>query len=347
MNKRTYMDCASLLASIVSLAALLNLQGCASVESTRVNKDEGAEGLVYFLPRKDVTLTVTVPTPPATTYSASAAPSSAVPDTSQAFVATVPRSQIAKINSSIQVNAQGLLNSDSTGATTSNLTAILQSIAGLPGTVGAKSLAPTAAPATCSPGEHTVVVRIKEGKWLVGNTKTDTTDLCGVKFELVSPPDTLPKGVTLPDAGHSAPGLFYRVALPYVVRASRDGGDGKDGKDFIVLSPTGSPTYFLPVARAGFGSNTASFTFAEGVPTKYGQSIDSELVGVVQLPATLVSAYFEAIGKMFTTRKGPLTNEKDYLDTLNQLAITEQKRKDCAAAVDSGDAAKIKDVCSK
>jgi len=65
----------------------------------------------------------------------------------------------------------------------------------------------------------------------------------------------------------------------------------------------------------------------------------------VQLPATILTAYFDAIGNMFATRKKPLENQKAYLDSLNGLAIAEQKRRDCANAVETGDMTKIKQAC--
>jgi hypothetical protein len=327
------------------MVLLSALTGCASVSSVKVDDKHHAEGLAYFLPRRDVVLKVTVPEKPGP-LQATVDTTDPMPDLGAAFVAQIPRSQIAKINSTLQVNAHGLLNSDSTGAATSNLNSILQSLAGIQPALKTMDFAPTVQ-SSCSVGDHSMVVGINEaGNGWVLPKPASNVEFCNVRFELTNPMNgTAPAGFA-PAAGKSAPGLYYRIQLPYVVRATPTMGAGPlDSRDFLVFSPTRSPTYLLPVARAGFGNNTASFSFDNGVPLKYGQSIDSELAGVVQLPATLVKAYFQAIGEMFTARKGPIDSEKGYLDALNQLAAAQEKRLQCLAALETKDDKKISDAC--
>jgi len=225
-----------LLAVILVGASLLSIEGCASVQSTRLGSKVHAEGLTYFLPRKDVVLSVTIPAPPATAITVSAMPSEAIPDLSQGFSATIPRSQIAKINTSFQVNTKGLLNSDSSGATTSNLTSVLQSVAGIAGLANIYSAIKATGTSSCSPGDHSMIAQIDPQtlKWANPDPNGDIR-FCDIEFSLMPPPSGAPGGIESPAAGKSAPGLFYRVALPYVVRATPAGGSASDSKDFLVM----------------------------------------------------------------------------------------------------------------
>lgn len=128
-------------------------------------------------------------------------------------------------------------------------------------------------------------------------------------------------------------GLYYRESLPYRVYVVQSDAVNNH-RDFLVFSPNEAPTAFLPQARTLFADNNATFTFKDGMPQSFDQSADGELVALAKLPADILEAYFTAIGSAFSNRKTDIDNEKDYLDALNQLAVTQIKRAKCQDAID-------------
>lgn len=330
----------------VTAAATLSssLSGCASIESVHVAPGKSVDGLMYFLPTRDIEVSITVPNPPGA-ISIAVQATTAKPDFKNAFVARVPRSALGNVKGNVQVNAQGLLNSESSSQITSSLTAILQSAAGAAGGVQPFGVMGPTADDSCSPGTYSFIIPITSGgTW----KEPGEVRKCKIKFTVVppagmgSPTSALPAATGEPKVGKSSSaGLFYRLAIPYVVKATGP----TESREFLVFSPTGSPTYFLPVAKAAFGSNEATFAFDSGVPTKYGQTIQGELAGVIGLPATLLQSYFKAIGDMFGSRKGSAEGEKAYIEALNALALAQQKRSACSSAVAANDSARITVDC--
>lgn len=331
--------------SLVTVVAGV-LSGCASIESTRVDSSHSGDGLLYFLPKRDIEVSVTVGDKKTLTLAAAA--STAMPDFEHAFVAQVPRSAIGNVKGSVQINAQGLLHSESSSQITSSLTAVLQGAAGLAGGLQPFSELPPEPSQDCSIGTHSKIIKMssRDGTWVDPGSIT----FCGITFSVAAPTSLtgpassalVPKATDqVASAGERRAGLFYRLAIPYVVTAKGT----NESREFMVFSPTGSRTYFLPVAAAAFGSNDASFTFDSGVPTKYGQTIQSEVVGLIGLPATLLQSYFKAIGDMFGSRKGSTENEKAYLEALNALSLARMKQQACSSAVAANDSARIAVDC--
>ena len=319
------------------------LQGCAAVESTPRTPMTPADGLVYYLPKRHVLVTVTVS---ATGTSLTITATNAVPDLKASFVATIPRNHIGTSDGSIGVNTVGLLDSDSTAKTTSQLSDTLSSITGFIG--GARGYSLNERSAGCGTGTYSKVLRILDNGTFDPVDKPMIKDgggLCDFSFELTRLLDTPPSSAVVDTPPTKAAyGFFYRQLIPYKVIASRVGD--ANPREFIVLSPTGSKTHFLPLSIAGFGNNTGGFSFDSGVPTKYSQKVESEFVGLVALPATLITAYFKAIGNAFNVRKESLTAESQYLASQNALELARQRRDACIAALATDDLATIKVACS-
>jgi hypothetical protein len=320
------------------VASGYGLEGCAGISSKKISSTAGADGLIYYLPQRNVLATVTV-TDDGTTLLVSATES--IPDLETPFVATVPRNLIGTSDSSIGINAVGLLHSDSSAKTTSQLSDIVEGIAGAAGaSSGFRSFNQPDAGCT-QKGTYSMVLKISSN-----GTFNSPNEFCGFTFELTPLVELnrLPEGApTAPSESKSAPGLYYRQLIPYKVSAKR----GNDPREFIVLSPTGSKTYFLPLARAVFANNTGEFTFENGVPTKYGQKIESELVGLVALPAQFIAAYFKAIGSAFTGRSESVTAQTQYLAAQNSLDAARAQREACLAALSTNDLGAIKVACSQ
>ena len=342
------------LQTAICLAAITGLAGCAAVKSTRATnantkleagqKAKAVDGLLYFLPMRDIEVTVTVPAADSKDVVVSAKETAAMPDFSQAFVASVPRSWIATSKASLHVNARGLLDSESTSSVTSSLTAVLQSAAGLAAGLRTTGKAPQPEKQDCSPGTYSKIIQLTVGA--EGNVVVPPkpTEVCGFNFEVIAPAITQPTRTVVPEDGKSRAGAFYRVSLPYRVKVTPKMRT-EPVREFLVFSPTGSNTYFLPATRAAFASNDTSFAFDNGVPTQYGQTVQSELVGFVGLPATLAQSYFKAIGDLFTSRTGNLASEQKYLEARSALAIAQQQREACEQAVRADDRARIAADC--
>ena len=316
--------------------ALLMSAGCATgIRSSPIpTKGSAPEGLVYFLPKRDITVTIVVAKDKADEVTVTAA--DAMPDPTKGYVATIPRNDVGTVDSTLLVNERGLLDSDSTTSVTSSLTDILSKLGSLaanpwlevrpvrdgddcplPGTYR-RSFAAT--PGSPGPGPH----------------------LCGYTVAIARAATDPATSVDNHDKPNQH-GLFYRVPVAYEVKVTKDAVSRK----YTVYSPTGSPTYFLPLARSTFATNTATLGFKDGVPTKYKQAIGNEAVALLSVPATVLENYFTAIGSVLTSKKGISEKEVAYLNQLNTLAVSEARRAACAkVAAESNDVEEIKKACS-
>ena len=167
---------------------------------------------------------------------------------------------------------------------------------------------------------------------------------CGWKAKVARlPSDKSALDLSVPNKAESySSGVFYRQNVPYSLAISNDAG--VKSLDFLMFSPNGSPTLFLPASRTLFSDNVAEFAFVDGSPTTYKQETTSEAVALLKLPATVVSAYFAAMGSMFdafSTRR-----EKQIADMSGEvkLALARQHYEDCIAAISKKDDDAIKNL---
>jgi hypothetical protein len=100
-------------------------------------------------------------------------------------------------------------------------------------------------------------------------------------------------------------GIFYRQDIAYRISAK----SATVNKEAILYSPSQSQDLFLPISRSLFADSTATLTFEDGMPTGYTQDDKSELVGLFTIPAKVVSAYFGAVGQLFTAFSKKNTDE--------------------------------------
>ena len=314
-----------------SLAALvtaaLGVVGCASVSSTADDplREAQREGLVYWLPKRDIKITVTVDEN--SVASVVAGSGDMEPDYSKKkFVLNYSTNLIGTNALDVTVNEKGLLGAV-VSETTVKLNEVLQEIAKF--APSARTTQP--AIAACPRGTYQRLIPAEDKK---------KDSLCGYEIS-VTRLDTRPSAAEDPtfysDSGRS--GIYYRQQLPYRVEITPPltaNNTRQDRRDFLVFSPSESPVYFLPVKRTLFSNNKADFAFTEGVPTMYNQSTDGELIGLLKLPANVIGAYFGAIGEIFTYKKKAVDSQQQYLDSQAKMAVEIVKFQACKEAVNIG-----------
>ena len=324
--------------ALSAMALVLALGGCASLESTPTASP--GEGLVYYLPKKDIRVTVTRDNGKVTTAIGTTA---AYPDTTRAYVLKFRRNLIGRNELAVKVSPAGLLDS-ATSTTTSSLTEVIREVAGAVGTLGVRPLGagPRAdgKPACMDGSTSHVYSPPQAGEHRGANP-------CGLSVAIrrisVAPPSRGgdPAGGGPWPAEQGAPGVFYRQNEAYLVTiTSTDGAAYHEASD-VVLSPSLSPVRFLPIEKTLFSNNKAALAFIDGVPQAYGQEADGELVGLAKLPAEVIGAYFAAVGKVFENLKGRDDGRGEALAAQVRLEIAKEKHRQCLDAIRQKDDASI------
>ena len=312
----------------------VSLVGCASVHSQRINGK--GEGLVYFLPKQDFVLTVTMKQKVVETATLSETP--AYPDLTQQFVAAAAYPLLTKNLVQIEVDKNGLLHNATKSGITSQVDSVLNAAASAAGTLGAATkmtVAPELKKMECTDNGSNVYVFSPESKGF---------EACGivVSIEPLGSLQTEPIAYKDDPAKRVRAGLYYRRLEPYLVRAA-----GKKNLSAVLMSPSKSPTYFAPVSRSLFSPSDTTVTFANGVATKYDRNSESEILGVVKLPAGVISAYFTAVGGVFDAFKTRDQKESEAIAKAVELELARKKLEECQAAVATNDPAQVKTACAK
>lgn len=273
------------------------------------------EGLVYYLPKADVQLTGVKAAEAITAVSIGVTPS--YPDFDHRYVLRHQRNPVGKSTLNGGVSS-GLLQS-SRATSVSQIADIAASFGSIAGTApGFLGVAKSRAGAACAANGRLTFI------YPTAASSAAPPHACGLT--VVIEPLGIDAGAAPADGTGSGgdetqyPGLFFRQNEPYKVTVS----NGFDATA-IVFSPTRSPTFRLPVKTSFFADNDADFEFAGGEPTKYNETTGSEVVALLQLPATIVSAYFKAVGAIFDSFKSRDTAQAYALQA--QLALELAKRK--------------------
>ena len=90
---------------------------------------------------------------------------------------------------------------------------------------------------------------------------------------------------------------------------------------------------FWLVNDSSASSNEADFGFVDGMPTKYDQEVDGELVALFKLPAEVIGAYFGAVGKLFDNFKARDTKEAEVLAAATKADLAKKKYDACLDAI--------------
>ena len=305
--------------TILLLASTISLTACSTIYSGP--PDSGDKGLYYYMPKKDFIATITMAKGEVTKVALSE--SAAYPDLATRYVLTYGQNAVNKNTMSVGVNERGLLTS-TTSEITPGISDVLKGVASVAGTfqaLGGERAQEAGAPPPCPDGDQVFVVEAREGSY---------PGLCGVNLKVHLVADA-PAQETLESA--KTAGIYYRQYLPYRVTATR--GSGK--VEGLLFSPSQSPTHLLPIALSFFAHNKADFAFTDGVPTKFNQDADGELVGLLKLPADVIAAYFSAIGATFDAFSGADTKQASALAAETKLDLAKQKYAACLAAIKAND----------
>jgi hypothetical protein len=338
----------ALFAALSALVAGL-LSGCASVTTARGVKEVG-EGLVYFMPKRDIVVTLT--NTGGKLASITAAPSLPYADRSLAYLLNYHRHLLAKNTLEIEISEAGLLTSSKANLTGDAVAALggLGSVAGYvrglnistqsDSVEGARTIAITGG---CGlDGTHTFIVP----------AMAKSTRICDNKIQIdVQPlgiPEKKPGTPELPvdiksnySDQTSYSGVFYRMNRPYKVVMRSDAYSFN--AETLVHSPSESEEFFLPVARTTFSTNDAQITLnnGAGVPSKYTQNTDGELAALLKLPAAIITPYFAAIGSVFSSFSTNSTSQATLLNNQTALELAKLKHQSCIKAIEAQDTALI------
>lgn len=322
------------------------LTSCSSVTSIESPANgETAEGLAYYMPQRDFSVTVTIDEKRKTTVALGT--TNPYPDLSTRYVLRHGSNLVGQNSLDVGINSSGLLQS-ATSKTVTQIDQALRGLASAVGSIGALNFKAFTGSGDCAVGSHTFVFLDKDFPTTAPTTEPRTArkQPCGLSISLTN----LDQGAYLsvnhtrePGKRHS--GFYYRQNIPYLMTASSDNGIHAAA---VVYSPNKSPTYFLPAARTVFANNEAVFAFEEGVPTRYKQDTDGEIVGVLSLPAAVISAYFGAVGSVFDSFKTTDEKESSALGQSLSLTLMQQKYEACIAAIKAGDDTLVEELgCNK
>jgi hypothetical protein len=317
---------------ILTLVSLLFvIAACSSLKSTPLLPNQGgsmdeAHGLVYYMPRKDFKMTLTVKD--GTVETINLTETAAYPDLVHQYSLRHAYNGLGKNTLDVGVGTNGLLTS-SKATTKSGVSDAFKNLASSLG-----GFAPLEGPEDAACAEDGTYTYI---------------------FEPLSPPQVPCVNVAVAplfaanagvshnkSANEAHSGIFYRQARPYVVEVSND--QGQKLASALLLSPSDAVVSFMPVSRTLFADNEAEFTFIDGMPTKYKQDADGEFVALLKLPADVIKAYFAAVGATFDAFKSTDQKNVAALDQALALELAERKYKACLAAIQANDDDLIKEL---
>jgi len=330
-----------------NLAILLSIfifTNCSSLDSRHNDKlFSNEKGLTYYLPKRDLIVTVTIDATGAVS-DVTAETTDPYPDSSKAFILKFKNNIFGKSVIDIGVNEKGLLQTSEI-TSTSQVSEVFKSIGDLAGTATLMFRKFNEDILTSLPSESEKCIT-GTNTFILDIPNKDTTfsqNLCGLR--VTSKPLTTPNvGLEnnqgkITDAWES--GIYYRQNFPYRIdveipfdRVSAGSTEGKKGgyalyKSHIIFSPNNSPTNMLPIPKSFFSNSVANLTFSEGVPTKYKQDKDGELVALLKIPADILTAYFSAVGTAFTKKSTASTQERTSLSDSVKLEFEKKKTAKC------------------
>lgn len=369
------------------------LASCAAIQS--VVDPKKVDGLAYYMPMKDIMITVTAgdaanapaaqaavpsgapagkPAPPKVVIAAT----KAYPDRSKPYALRFGSNAFGTNTLDVVVTEQGLLSS-AKSTTTSTVQDALKGLASAAGMASVFALERSEGEtAPCVAGDHIFVFTppledtayracdlvvtivplrgsLADGVRRVGleqirfaslrsEARKNNQDLVRSREapQESTVQEALAKAGTSDDTQETRhAGVFYRQELPYLVTVSSGAGVHQAA---VVMSPSRSPTNFLPAKRTFFANNKAEFGFTDGVPKSYMQQTEGEGTAIFQVPAVVVGAYFEAAGKMFDNFKNTSAKEIEMLNQELKLELARRKVQACLAAIAANDTAKMAEL---
>ena len=326
----------------IVVLCLMALAACTSIASKAGGS--GENGIAYYMPLRPIKVTVTVDKDNSQTPSVG--PGDSIPDLGHRFILDYSENFIGKNHMNISVSAKGLLTT-SNAETTSGVQQIAKNFGQLAGTIhGMRPYMAPGGPATkpaaeCTAGQTYTVLLFPEKIFAPTANAPQSVVIENLicKFQITltqgwSSPRVVdvPSSIERKDSQFKS-GVFYRHDLPYIVTMTDIEKATNQPIEFLAFSPDESEIGFVPVTRTLFADNKTNISFNDGVVTSVDQSADGEVVALTQLPADIIGAYFEAVGKIFQSFSSNTTAEKSLIVAQQDLAVTKVKKQACDAAI--------------
>ena len=310
---------------LVTCIALSSCSSIMSIENPRTETD----GLNYYIPKKDVLVTVSVNNTSKISKVAIST-TTAYPELSTRYVLNHEGNAFGSNTLDVSVTTNGLL-SATKSTTTNNVNQTFANLANSVGTIGVLGLGVAATPQECAvTGDHTFVLKVDSGGG----------EVCGLQVTIRKLGVSSRNTASGSREGKAVSGIYYRQNEPYEVSVSELGIKSSS----IIFSPSQSDTYFLPVSKTFFADNEADFAFVDGVPTKYKQESDSELLSLFKLPADVIGEYFSAVGMVFDSFKSNDSKESAALTESIKLELERVKFEACLSAIQAEEVDRIKEL---
>jgi hypothetical protein len=293
------------------------LSACSSITTIMEPEINDADGITYYMPKKDFIVTVVVSDEGKSVISSV---SSAYPDLSKQFVIKYNYNAFGDNLLKVDIKENGLL-TNINSKTVSQVNEIFEALAKSAGYITALGVAEQA-PVVCS-NKGTYIFKFTE--------EVNNGEICNGEIKVTISKTEEINNIT-PHSKESKKeysGIFYRQDIPYTI--SIEGAGIKN--DTIVFSPSESPVHYLPISRSFFADNEATLILSDGVVTSYKQDNKSELLAIASLPADILEAYFSAITSAFTTGSNANKAEATALSDSIKLEIAKMKYQACIAAI--------------
>lgn len=316
------------------LATTVLLSSCASIKS--IEKPSSADGLVYFLPNKDILITITVDKNSGVS-GVDIGTTPAYPDTTTLYLLKHSRNAFGKNTLDVGVTQSGLLTSTKS-ITVSSVNEAFKNLAASAGSIKTFSMLDPlnpikTGPSECKEGRHTFIFK-------PNGSNSEEKIACGLQVSISKMIPSDNHSGHSQEKGKAASGIYYRQSEPYGVEVRGSGIFASS----IVFSPNTSKTFFLPISRTFFANNEASFELTDGMPARYRQDADSELLSLSKLPADAIGAYFSAIGQTFDSIKTTDSKEAAALSESIKLELARRKYEACIEAIKVNDNDRIKSL---
>ena len=253
-------------------------------------------------------------------------------DLTKAYALRYEYNLLAKNKLEIDVNLAGLLTS-SKASTTGEIAGAFKDLGTAAGTLRGLGLGPEGKKAVSTPE----VECTNDGTRIFAFDEPATKgSVCKGKIDVsiqplwVAPAKDKVINTSRQEDKSAHSGIFYRQNRPYLVIAAGEGFNAAN----IVFAPAIDEVLFLPIARTVFTTNDAQITLTDGgVPSKYDQDTDGELLGLFKIPANIIGAYFDAIGNLFGRFSTRDKADAGQLSDALKLELAKQKYEACITAI--------------
>lgn len=305
-----------------------SLCACSSVKSIESPDESAAQGLGYYMPKKDFVVSFSIENDKIKDVTLGTTP--AYPDYSKQYVLKYGRNYFGQNVMNIGVTENGLLSS----ATSETKSSTAEVIKGLVSSATQLDAFEKSKPFAGEKKQPAGQAKCKDGKYRFVFSGEGAKKPC--QYNLLIDKQDLNGNIIAPkmESGKAQSGIYYRQNEPYLLTFDAEGRVYEK----MVFSPSASSTFFLPIAKSAFSNNKAAFEFKDGVPVKYDQDTGGELVSLIKLPADMIGAYFAAIGNVFTGFKDNSEKEQAALSASLSLELQRKKYEACMDAIDAGDA---------